>query len=279
MPAPRVVQTVRSKATLRVAVLLLVLSAVAIWASSVVVHRKLRREWKHTLHVAVVVLGPGGVSTEKTDEVRLRLVRLTTLVTREFHRYRPEAPLVPAEFVYVGAVGVEEPPPMAPESDGLIARAKYAYRLAKYFDDVHKRGEFDMRGFDARIYIMTEPAKPSAARFVEGIGTLDGDVGVVQSQLDLSTLDLTLVAVAHEFLHCLGATDKYDDDGHSRGPQGLPEPDLKPLYPQRFAEVMVGEVAMSPSSGRLPATLDEVAVGPVTAREIGWIKGEDGRSP
>jgi hypothetical protein len=53
-------------------------------------------------------------------------------------------------------------------------------------------------------------------------------------------------------------------------PAGLAEPGLLPRYPQRAAEIMVGEVPEAADQGRLVESLDEVRVGPVTAMEIGW---------
>jgi hypothetical protein len=41
-------------------------------------------------------------------------------------------------------------------------------------------------------------------------------------------------------------------------------------YPQRYAEIMVGELPLAPGEGRLPASAAELGVGPDTAAEIGW---------
>jgi hypothetical protein len=68
-------------------------------------------------------------------------------------------------------------------------------------------------------------------------------------------------------MHLLGARDGYDENGHAL-PRGIVEPDAG--FPQRFAEVMVGEVPLREKEGRVPETLDEVRVGEVTAKEIGW---------
>jgi hypothetical protein len=81
---------------------------------------------------------------------------------------------------------------------------------------------------------------------------------------------LTQVALLHELLHLVGATDKYDAQGHAVGTEGLAEPSLG-LH-QRRAELMVGEVPTGPSQGRLAQSLDEVAVGAATAREVRWTK-------
>ncbi len=81
------------------------------------------------------------------------------------------------------------------------------------------------------------------------------------------------VVIAHEILHTLGATDKYD--AVTRAPLlplGLAEPDRSPLYPQDFAELMAGQVALSATTFEMPASLADVLVGEATAREIRWVR-------
>ena len=41
-------------------------------------------------------------------------------------------------------------------------------------------------------------------------------------------------------------------------PDGLAEPTRDPLYPQRYAEVMAGEIATGPRDGRPPWRLEEL---------------------
>ena len=45
----------------------------------------------------------------------------------------------------------------------------------------------------------------------------------------------------------------------------------------RFAEVMVGEVTLSPQKGRTPRSLDELRVGTLTAEELRWSLTPTGR--
>jgi hypothetical protein len=54
-------------------------------------------------------------------------------------------------------------------------------------------------------------------------------------------------------------------------PDGLAEPALEPRYPQRFAEIMARERPLSETSEARLVSLDELGVGPATAREIGWV--------
>ena len=54
------------------------------------------------------------------------------------------------------------------------------------------------------------------------------------------------VVIAHELLHTLGATDKYDRaTGQPLVPEGLGDPGQSPRYPQQFGEIMAGRVAVS----------------------------------
>jgi hypothetical protein len=80
------------------------------------------------------------------------------------------------------------------------------------------------------------------------------------------------VVIAHELLHVFGATDKYDPaTNQPLVPQGLANPQARPLYPQRKAEIMGGRIALSPTEARMPSSLRASLVGPETAREIGWM--------
>ena len=77
--------------------------------------------------------------------------------------------------------------------------------------------------------------------------------------------------VAHEVLHTLGATDKYDRrTGQPLVPAGLGEPELEPLFPQQFGEIMAGRIATAPDTAVMADGLDEMLVGALTGLEIGW---------
>ena len=79
------------------------------------------------------------------------------------------------------------------------------------------------------------------------------------------------VVIAHEFLHTLGATDKYDPaTNQPLFPQGYALPEQTPLYPQKYAEIMAGRTPVSSTTSEIPAGLNEVFIGEKTAREINW---------
>ena len=48
--------------------------------------------------------------------------------------------------------------------------------------------------------------------------------------------------------------------------------DIDAFYPQRYADVMTRNRPTSATSDTVPGSFDEIAVGPATAREIGWLR-------
>jgi len=100
-----------------------------------------------------------------------------------------------------------------------------------------------------------------------------GRIGRVNLFGDAEYAKQNLVIVAHELLHTLNATDKYDlATTLPSYPEGFAEPSKLPLYPQSFAELMGGRVAISELEAKIPRSLNQTLVGEKTAREIGWLK-------
>lgn len=100
-----------------------------------------------------------------------------------------------------------------------------------------------------------------------------GRIGRVNLFGDHAYAKQNLVVLAHELLHTLNATDKYDlSTTLPIYPDGFAEPEKSPLYPQDFAELMAGRVPTSESKAEIPKSLQQTLIGEKTAREIGWLK-------
>ncbi len=161
--------------------------------------------------------------------------------------------------------------PFSPPTGSLLDRAGHAVEVWRTVRDIDRAAGGEVGGFDVRVFFLCAPLPDGHLGFAEGSGAVNGEVAFVRGTCE-GDLSLSLQAVGHELLHTVGATDRYDAGGHARDPHGLADPDLVPPYPQVHAEWMVGEVPLGPGRGRLPESLDELRVGPVTAREIGWIE-------
>lgn len=79
------------------------------------------------------------------------------------------------------------------------------------------------------------------------------------------------MVITHEFLHTLGATDKYDlSTSLPLFPAGYVDPQRQPLYPQDQAEIMAGRLPVSRDRAEIPRGLKQTLIGLRAAREIGW---------
>lgn len=109
-------------------------------------------------------------------------------------------------------------------------------------------------------------------RLKHSLGLEKGLIGVVNAFADKGHAAKNNIVIAHEFLHTVGATDKYYlETGEPIFPIGFIEPDKKPLYPQDFAEIMAGVVPIGKLEWIMPDNLDQTLIGNETAREINWI--------
>jgi hypothetical protein len=241
---------------------------VLVYAAHDVLARRSRTEWKRTLDVALVVVTEPGTDESATAELRSRTPELARRLTAEFRRFRPDAP-APFAFVHYGPVPLVHPVPVA-SGEGLAAAARYAWDLRGFTRDVDARAGVPTGGFDARLYLVVR--RPTEHAVVEGASEQGGRVGIARAELDHETVDLALFVAAHELFHTLGASDHYGPDGRALVPDGLAEPALSPTFPQRKAELMARNRPVSASREERPESLDELGVGPSTAREIGWAR-------
>jgi hypothetical protein len=100
-----------------------------------------------------------------------------------------------------------------------------------------------------------------------------GRIGRVNLYADAKYAGKNLVILAHELLHTLTATDKYNIDTTLPAfPDGFAEPEKQPLYPQDLAELMGGRIPINEGKAEIPQSLSFTTIGNKTALEIGWLK-------
>jgi hypothetical protein len=108
-------------------------------------------------------------------------------------------------------------------------------------------------------------------RLAHSLGLQKGHLSVVNAFGSERYRGRNRVVIAHELLHTLGASDKYDPrTGEPVYPAGYAEPGLEPLVPQRLAELMGGRIVLGPTRLRMPESLAQTLIGEATARELGW---------
>ena len=98
-----------------------------------------------------------------------------------------------------------------------------------------------------------------------------GQIAVANLFADRRARGANGMVLAHELLHTLGASDKYDPGSNApRFPDGYAAPDARPLLPQSKAELMAGRIPLDEQRTAIPENLRQVVIGPATSREIGW---------
>jgi hypothetical protein len=110
-------------------------------------------------------------------------------------------------------------------------------------------------------------------RLSHSLGLQKGLIGVVNAFASDAQTPQNDVVIAHEMLHTLGATDKYDPRTNQPAfPDGYADPQRQPRLPQEFAEVMAGRTPVTEDRAEMPDSLDRVLIGGKTAREINWVR-------
>lgn len=249
----------------RIALLLLVLAAVAVHAWF---DRRATQSWHETVWVGIYPLnGDGSARAQQyIDGLTVKeFAAIEEFFAREAQRYgvKLEQPV----HVELYPQGSQLPPALDPGT-GPLGIAWWSLKLrwfASRAASVPGRAPPRIRMF----VLYHDPA--TFVRVPDSHGLQKGLVGVAHLFADPAMLGSNNVVIAHELLHTMGASDKYDPgSGAPLYPIGFAEPEREPLYPQEQAEIMAGRLALSAQDWEIPRSLHGVVVGPETALEIRW---------
>jgi len=163
---------------------------------------------------------------------------------------------------------VSERPPVAPDSGSTLSVILWSLRL-RYWS--WRNDTFDGPQPDVQMFVVYHDPEQNT-RLRHSLGLRKGMIGVVNAWADRRMTQRNNVVIAHEFLHTVGASDKYDlATNQPVYPDGYAEPDRTPLYPQRKAEIMGGRIPLSESDAVMPASTEKTSIGNRTAQEINWL--------
>jgi hypothetical protein len=252
---------------IRIAILLAVLAMVGLdaWLT-----RARTTSWDKTLRVTVFPIVADGRPATRDYVASLRreaFAPIEDFVRREAERYGIANPLPLG--VRLGPV-LDEPPPLPPADRGLLGTVSWSLRLRWWAG--RREAALPRPRSQVRMFVLYyDPAGRDTVP--HSLGLKEGLIGIVHGFAARHMTETNNVVIAHELLHTVGATDKYDPaTGQPRFPDGYAEPDRSPRHPQAAAELMGGRIVLSPTTAEVPHDLDQVRVGPATAREVGWLK-------
>jgi hypothetical protein len=259
----------------RVSVLSLVLAGLLVYAALDRARRSARREWQRPLQVALILLQEPEVEPAALARLQQRVEALEAVLEAEFARYGGD--FRPIRFRQFGPVPEASPVPVAAAQPSLWQSLQLSLELGAFARKNDRAAGLDSDDFDGKIYVRLSAPRSQRRSLVEGLGEDGGRIAVTNLELREDSADFGLFVVAHELFHLLGASDRYDAEGSALLPDGLGDPGLVPRYPQRRAEVMARGRVIAPGVEAPPAQLDELSVGSLTAREIGWLSAGSNR--
>jgi len=251
----------------RIAILLLLLVFVAgtTWLT-----QARSTDWDDSLWVKVYPINADGsaASTRYIERLDVAAFRdIEEFLAREVARYghAVERPV----RMELGEPINAQPPPV-PDAANRLGILWWSLKMRWWAESVAS-GQ-DSPAPDVRIFVRYHD--PGTRLVLENsVGLQKGMVGIVNGYASRRQAGSNNVIIAHEFLHTLGATDKYDSaNGLPLFPQGYAEPGRSPVHPQRFAEIMGGRIAVAEDDALIPTNLDYVLIGQETAEEIRLVR-------
>ncbi len=163
---------------------------------------------------------------------------------------------------------LKELPPSPPEPGSVLGIMRWslvmrhwAWRMERSQDGVTP---------DIKLFVVYHDPDTHET-LAHSVGVQKGLFGVVNAYASRRQRGGNQVVLAHELLHTLGATDKYEPgSGLPAFPEGFANPEASPRFPQRVAEIMGGRIPTSPTTAEMPISLSQTVVGRKTATEIRW---------
>ena len=225
-------------------------------------------DWDHPLWIVIYPMNGDGSPQSRNIISRLDVADFDPVVDfmkREAARY---GVALDRPVTIDLAPEVTTPPPTTPRYDAnplSIAWWSLKMRFWSWKVDTYPGPEPDIR-----LYVEYHNSGEN--------GVLDTSFGLQKSRISVirqftsrRMANKNQVIIAHELLHTLGASDKYDlATLEVVWPEGYAAPEKSPLYPQQKAEIMGGRIPLSAREFVIPASLEQCIVGPKTAGEIGW---------
>jgi hypothetical protein len=164
-------------------------------------------------------------------------------------------------------------PPRTPQEGGVLKAILWSLEMrwwAFRHDDLG--AGHTIRNPHLRLFLLYHAATPGKV-LPHSTGLKEGQIGLVHVFAAPEQTAQNAVVVAHELLHTLGATDKYDlRTLQPLYPEGYAEPERQPPLPQHLAEIMAGRIPLRPDQAEMPGSLDATRIGRATAIEIGLLK-------
>lgn len=250
--------------------ILLLLGVLAAAISLTWLEQTMVRGWGAPLDVAVIPINGDG-SAQADAAIRSLKERdfadINAFLEREMARYGGN--LSPAMGITL-LPQQNAQPPAPPRDGGVLNTVLWSLKLRWWV--YRQSGEWVPQLGTVKLYVLYHAPEEGGA-LEHSLGLQKGLIGVVHAFADPRQARQNNIVIAHELLHTLGATDKYEAGGRPIYPQGYADPELPPHLPRRQAEIMAGRLVDAAGRLVMPPSLEQCVIGSMTAHEINFEEG------
>ncbi|MDP2057245.1 MAG: hypothetical protein Q8K35_05750 [Thiobacillus sp.] len=250
--------------------ILLLLGVLAGTAGLTWLEQTMVRAWRAPLDVAVIPINGDG-SPEASETIRALQASdfedINAFLERETARYG----LKQSPVMQVTLLPELKQKPPAPPRDGSVLKTVFWSLQLRWW--VYQQSDAWLPQLGTIKLFVLYHAPQGGVAPEHSLGLQKGLIGVVHAFADHRQMRQNNIVIAHELLHTLGATDKYDAKGRPNYPQGYAEPELPQLMPRHEAEIMAGRLLNAAGRLVMPPSLEQCVIGAMTAHEINFDEG------
>ena len=252
-------------ATIRILLLL----ACLVFVGFTSVHQRVySRNWNQTLEAVVYPInGDGHLATDRyiqsLDSENFSIINRWGV--REAARY--DLPM-PTPFNVTLGEQIVKQPPVYPDKPNWVKVLVWGLRFRLW---AWHRTPDDGGLTRVRMFVVYQTGEDNTP-LQHSLGMQKGLMGLVYAYSMSAQTAQNNIVIAHELLHTVGASDKYNHYGGPLMTIGYANPSRAPLYPQRNAEIMAGRIPTSASSSYMAESLRSVIINSYTANEINWLE-------
>ena len=249
---------------LRILILLFIL--IAVWTTTIS-QKRILQNWQGTNDIVIIPIAADGDKTTTSYLKRLAerdFNQIRNFFKREIKRYRPEL----SHTMSIKLLEqISNSPPLPPQDNPSKLNIIFWSLKLRWWAWQNRPDGYHSQ--QIRLYVLYN--KPVLGkRLPHSTGLQKGLIGIIHAFAGKQNASHNNLIIAHELLHIFGATDKYDlKTGLAIRAEGYAEPNRKPLYPQRFVEIMGRTIPRSQTSHSIGDRLSLARINAKTAKEIG----------
>jgi len=247
--------------------ILLLLGVLAAAISLTWLEQTMVRSWRAPLDIQLTPINGDG-SPEAAAAIRALepgdFAEVNAFLERELERYGIRR--APALTLKLGPE-LRQPPPPPPGDGNVLKIMAWSLKMRWW---VYRQSDSLLPELGRIKLFLLYHAPQEGVALQHSLGLQKGLIGVVHVYADRGQYAQNNIVVAHELLHTLGASDKYDADGNPIYPVGYADPDQPQSVRRHQAEIMAGRLIDGAGRAVMPGSLERCVIGPATAHEINF---------